>query len=546
MNANAPAPQIVVERLPLAQVVPSTTHIQELRRSRFDKHLIGELAESLKTAGQLQPILVRRSQANGRADKFEIVAGERRWLAAKAAGLATVDATVRSLSDEQVLEIQLIENLQRTDLHALEEAEGYEELMKLKGVPAEDLGAMVGKSESYVRARVKLLALCEDARKSFYAGEMDASTALLIARIPHGEHQKRAMRELAEQRQYGDVSNYKEAQAFIRDNFMLKLKEAPFDPKDGELVPAAGSCQACPKRSGNQADLFGDGKEKELCTDARCFDSKVEAFHAVAVAKLEAQGKSVIHGEAAKKILPNWRENSGAYLQGGYVPLDEHSYDLGGKVRSAMPAGFVPTLIQHPGTGKIIEAASSQAVTKAKLARGIKSRAGGGSGYNYEAAERRAKAKGPDVDTQLTEYLARMIHEKAPKVFTRKWLQDLAAVFHSRLNLRDDEAVAKSWGWPARSLYGSHKLPKQAEKLDERGLVLLMFDMAFATGQWDRKDVLKLFGIDEDKVREQVIADRKAAAQKAREDAKAKKAEKSNVAKVNAAIDKRSAKAKKK
>src|SRR5690242_8119240 len=119
MNAPTPAaalakPSIIM--LELASIVPSTTHIQELRRARFDPKLIAELAESIKTVGVLQPILVRRSQANGREDRFELVAGERRWLASKKAGLPEIPATVRALSDEQVLEVQLIENLQREGL----------------------------------------------------------------------------------------------------------------------------------------------------------------------------------------------------------------------------------------------------------------------------------------------------------------------------------------------------------------------------------------------------------------------------------------------
>lgn len=156
MNAPQTAAELskpTISMLALSELVPSNTHIQELRRARFDQKLITELAESIKGVGVLQAILVRPLPA-GEGSKalqklgrnvHQIVAGERRFLAAKKAGLNEIPATVRELTDEQVLEVQLIENLQREDLHELEEAEGYEELMKLKKISADAVGDMVGR-----------------------------------------------------------------------------------------------------------------------------------------------------------------------------------------------------------------------------------------------------------------------------------------------------------------------------------------------------------------------------------------------------------------
>jgi ParB/RepB/Spo0J family partition protein len=191
MNAPASAAALAnptITMLALNVLKPSQTHIQELRRSRFDTKLIDELAESIKGVGVLQPILVRPP---ARRRRYEIVAGERRWLGAKKAGLKEIPATVRELTDEQVLEVQLIENLQREGLHELEEAEGYEELMKLKKISADAVADMVGRSRSYVFKRTKLLALCPEARKAFYAGEIDASKALLIAGSRAPRHRRR-------------------------------------------------------------------------------------------------------------------------------------------------------------------------------------------------------------------------------------------------------------------------------------------------------------------------------------------------------------------
>lgn len=524
MNAPTSAAALAkptLQMIALGALVPSSTHIQEMRRARFDDNLLKELAISIKAVGVLQPILVRLSQASGRADRFEIVAGERRFLGAKKAGLPEIPATVRELSDEQVLEVQLIENLQREGLHELEEAEGYEELMKLKKVDADAVADMVGRSKSYVYKRAKLLALCPEARKAFYAGEMDASTALLIARIPGAEFQKRAMKELEEQRRYGDVSNFKEASEFIRDNFMLRLKEAPFDRGDAALVPAAGSCQACPKRTGNQSDLFGDVKDGDLCTDAKCFDSKRQAHFSIARLKIEASGKKVIHGDAAKKILPQWEEG-GDYIPSGYKKLTESHWTGANnrKVADIVGKEYDPVLIQHPGTGKIIQVATVQALGKASGQKEPKERSSGA--YNYEAAQQRSRNAGPDVDQMLTDRLAELIHKNAPKTFGKQWILDLAGEIYEKLSLRDEAAVASAWGWPENA-FDKGKLPAQASKLGERDLVLLMFHLVFAVGPYTRDGVLKLFNIKEQATRELIIKERKDAKVKARAEAKAAK-----------------------
>src|SRR4029077_2484737 len=103
---------------------------------------------------------------------------ERRWRAAKAAGLVEIPATVRVLDDEAVLEIQVIENLQRSDLHPLEEARGYQQLVEKHGHSVEEIAAKVHKSKGYVYGRLKLCALPEAAADLFLAGKLDASRAL--------------------------------------------------------------------------------------------------------------------------------------------------------------------------------------------------------------------------------------------------------------------------------------------------------------------------------------------------------------------------------
>jgi ParB/RepB/Spo0J family partition protein len=174
----------IAASIPIAEIRPGKNP-----RKLFDEDSLGELADSIRSKGVLQPILVRPS---GRG--FELVAGERRWRAAKIAGLAEIPATVRELSDEDVLEISLIENLQRADLHPLEEAEGYRQLMTRGRYDVGKIAEKTGRSIKYVYDRMKLLDLSKDAKKAFSSGKFTARHAILLARLKP-DQQARAMRE---------------------------------------------------------------------------------------------------------------------------------------------------------------------------------------------------------------------------------------------------------------------------------------------------------------------------------------------------------------
>jgi ParB/RepB/Spo0J family partition protein len=183
----APAPS---STLPLRALRPSSTN----PRKSFDQGQLAELAESIKTTGVLQPILVRpwKGKDEGGA-LFEIVAGERRFRGAQLAGLEGIPAVVRDFSDAEVLEAQLVENLQRADLHALEEADGYRRLMA-KGHDVARIAERTGRSVKYVYDRVKLLSLTKQAQEAFRRGKFTAGHAILLARLRPAD-QERALQE---------------------------------------------------------------------------------------------------------------------------------------------------------------------------------------------------------------------------------------------------------------------------------------------------------------------------------------------------------------
>lgn len=159
----------------------STIAIKDIRanpqqpRRHFSESELSELAESIKSKGVLQAILVRPDPKED--GKYQIVAGERRWRAAKQAGLKEIPATIRNMDELELLEIGIIENVQRTDLNPIEEAEAYGALMKRFGRTQEGLAESVGKSRAHIANTLRLLNLSEAARGHLREGRISAGHA---------------------------------------------------------------------------------------------------------------------------------------------------------------------------------------------------------------------------------------------------------------------------------------------------------------------------------------------------------------------------------
>lgn len=200
--------------------------LKELHESPFNPRKrfgdLSDLVASIRAVGVLEPLVVREVEKG-----FEIVAGCRRYRAAKQAGLTKVPVQVHKLTDAQALEVQLVENLQREDIHPLEEAEAFMRLQAEFGYTIEQICEKVGKQEGVVRASLKLLDLCEGARKAFFAGKLTASTALLIARLKGERLQMTALQHITAPNRYGDVMPYREAQVALK---RLLADEAPRSP----------------------------------------------------------------------------------------------------------------------------------------------------------------------------------------------------------------------------------------------------------------------------------------------------------------------------
>ncbi|WP_242334155.1 ParB/RepB/Spo0J family partition protein [Anaeromyxobacter sp. SG66] len=156
-------------------------------RKRFDEAKLEELAASIREHGVVEPILVRKE-----GGKYRIVAGERRWRASQRAGIREIPAIVRETSDREAFEIALIENLQRADLNAIEEAEAYEVLASDHGLKQDEIAKRVGKERSTVANALRLLKLPEEVRDSVRQGQLDMGHARALLAIDDAEAIKRA------------------------------------------------------------------------------------------------------------------------------------------------------------------------------------------------------------------------------------------------------------------------------------------------------------------------------------------------------------------
>ncbi len=181
----APAPA-GLRALPIEKVHPNRGQ----PRKHFEPQALAELVESVKARGVLQPIIVRRL-----GDSYELVAGERRWRAAQQAGLHEIPAVVKDLADTDVLQVAIIENVQRADLDPLEEAEAYQRLIREHQLTQEDVAKAVGKNRTTITNALRLLNLPEPVLHMLADGRLTAGHARAIMQMPDNK----AMQKLADE-----------------------------------------------------------------------------------------------------------------------------------------------------------------------------------------------------------------------------------------------------------------------------------------------------------------------------------------------------------
>ena len=242
-----------VQELSIGRIIPDPMQ----PRKSFNEEALKQLSESIKEHGVLQPITVRKSGKD-----YIIVMGERRYRASKLAKKKTIPSIVRAFDNNDVLEVQIIENLQRQDVEPTEEAEAIAYLSD-KYAPTE-ISKRLGRTENFVRQRLKLAGLIEGFKAFVRNGEMTISLGTGVALFEPEEQQM--MLETM-----GEEFNAHQINQMIK-NQTYDLENAPFDVVDEKLITKVGACTICPFNAANQGNLFGDGKM--VCTKSACYETK--------------------------------------------------------------------------------------------------------------------------------------------------------------------------------------------------------------------------------------------------------------------------------
>ncbi|SDM78552.1 ParB/RepB/Spo0J family partition protein [Janthinobacterium sp. OK676] len=363
-----------------ADIRPSYTN-----RKRFNQTALEQLAANIKEVGIVQPILIRPVTPTDDAPQhFEIVAGERRWRAGNIAELQRGPTMIRNLTDLQAREIQLLENLQREDPHPMEEAEGFQELMLNAGYTADRLVDKLKKSRSHIYGRLKLCALTTEVREKFLDNVISASTALLIARVPVPALQIKALADISAPYQgTGEPMPYRAALRHIQERYTVDLTRALFKLSDATLLPLAGACTKCPKKTGNQPEVFGDIKSADVCTDPDCYAEKRMAHDTLTIAAASKTGVPVYEGVEGETIYrkntydryslfvmansPLWvfdrnspatqnQGNAATYLDGGLLPEPAwYVKHEGGEVTPFYDKAPIQKLLEDAGACETVE-----------------------------------------------------------------------------------------------------------------------------------------------------------------------------------------------
>ena len=396
------------------EIRPSKTN----PRKRFDEQALADLTASIKEKGVMVPLIVRPITPEtvlGSVVNFELVAGERRYRACVNLQIEQVRCEIRNLSDQEALEWQIIENLQRDDLDEIEEAEGYEQLLSSAQYKAEDLAKKLGKGRDYIYRRLKLLLLPANARKALLDGRIGTSIAELIARVPNKPLREECAKIVIDptnckvdfdfyRDNYDDKGpmTYREAFDMIQERYMRELKGAPFDQKDPKLNPEMGPCTTCPLRTGNSPEIFGDVKRGDICTNPACFEVKRLAARKIALDAAVAKGFKVLDEKKSEKLFSGSRLNYNARFVKADEKPDGHELREGAKATTwrAMTKGQeVPIVVALDEEGNphelIDKELAVEAVTAAAKAKGekpiLRDRQTSAGSYDHKAEQAKRK-----------------------------------------------------------------------------------------------------------------------------------------------------------
>lgn len=281
-------------------------------RKTFDENSIAELSKSITEVGILQPIILRLSHFKKGLESYELVCGERRWRAAKQVGLETVPAIVRELKDQEALDLMITENLQRKDVSPLEEAEAFQNLITHRKYDIPTLVTRFGKSEYYIRHRLKLNDLIPEFKNLLNQDVIGLGHATEICKLQAKDQKELYNNSYSEEnrsKHWWTGFTIKQLKSNIEREFTLKLEEAPFSLDDKTLDKKAGPCTSCPKNTASNLILFPDSPSTGVCLDRSCFKRKSDIHFDRELKRVQEDEPGVIlaypgylYGEEEKKM----------------------------------------------------------------------------------------------------------------------------------------------------------------------------------------------------------------------------------------------------
>lgn len=388
-QVNVPMADFTVVGADAAQATPadSTLPLIELVRSKTNRQIVEddallEMAATMKVYGVLQPLLVRRLPAARLQDTFEneatrhasheIIAGERRFVAARIAGLNRVPVHIVAADDTHAVVMQLIENLHRENLNPLDEARGIQQLVDDFNMTRDAVANALKRSHTHVVESLRLLKICPEAIAALKAGTLNRSVALLVAQRPTPALQVEFTRKALTGGPDGGPLSYRSAKDLAQRQYMTDLTQAPFALDNAQLLPKVGACTQCPKRTGANPELW-DKAGADVCTDTACFADKKEAHYEALKADAQAKGRKIITGREARELMPT----EGATPK-GYILLDKptkkgETEPMRQVLGQEVPQGKV-VLIETP-TGGVVEAVPVRAAGEALQAKGAAGKA---------------------------------------------------------------------------------------------------------------------------------------------------------------------------
>lgn len=394
-----------------------------------DRSDVAELAESIKKHNIIQPLTGRR--VNGH---IELVAGERRWRGAKKAGLKSVPIIIRDLTDKQAFEQLVEENLQRADLHPMEEARCFGKMRDDLGYTVEQLSHRFGKPKAHVSRRLTLLSLDKKTRKLYIEGKLDHRFVAKLARIPDRVAQAELVKEALRLTNDGDHNwELEEFEGKLRRDYTFELAAAPFDITDAKLVAKAGACSSCPKRTGQQRELFPDvAKKEDSCVDRGCYRKKVDVWWKREMAAAEANGVTVLSDAECKKAIDQWTGKPS--YNSGYIKTDAElsrftgDYQSKKLVKTALKDDPPTRILARTEDGRVVEMFAAKEVVKKLKAAGL---------INKATATRASSGltpaeKGAQTRERRQRKIAELTTERAIAAASRRLRADSRARLSSR------------------------------------------------------------------------------------------------------------------